>query len=234
MKFFKFTSLLTMSLLCSSTQALDNFDQSYISIGIGFGAQNYALSSNNQLFNKYKQNFSLGWGHYFTDTTSYEIQYNSSKGQKNKLARLASSDFMGVPLNEDLTVDTDSTMTQFSTVIKQLFGFSDSPYGKTALIGVAGLSRGSMKHEVGVGEENNNLTPFKVRHSSFYPSLGLGLYLQPMRSSLFFSSIFMIHQTNRLGRTTKEFKDSSGTTLGIGTLAPKNTASLDISVHYLF
>lgn len=223
-------SIMPLSYLCANS----NFDQSYFNFGYGFGSQNYSKDSSNKIFNKYKKNLTLGWGHFFTNTTAYELQYVSSKGDNNNLALLTSEDFLGITLGEDLTVNTTSTLTQVSLLIKQLFIKSEHSFGSSHLIGTIGYSRGAMTHKVGVGDTNNNLTPFTLRSNSFYPSFALGVLLEPYNSAISFTVQLNLDAAHTLGTSYKSINDSTSNVLGTGSLSPKDNLSLNFSLQYLF
>lgn len=227
-------ALLLNLVLLAPLAAQGNFDHSYLNIGFGYSVQNYANSSEANLFDKYKSNFTLGWGHYFTGTTSYEIQYSKFKSKNTAVAIAANENLLDLTLLAALNIDTASQVTQFGLLLKQSYPFNEGVYGTTSLLGVAGINRGYMKHSVSGSTTTENITAFTLKENAVYPSIGMGLLFQPHNSSIQFSLLYLIDGMNKFSKQAAIVNDSTNTPLGTVTLSPKNTSTVKATMQYLF
>lgn len=226
---------LTLIVLLTPLAAQTRFDQSYFALQFGYSYRSYPQSSGEGLFGNYKDSYKLSWGHYFTETSAYEIGFSSNRSEKSLLTLVSGSNLLDLTLDNDVTVNTQSELKQVTFCVKQLWPLDTTFLGELSLEGSLGFARGWAHHYIQHNNANVLLDGVHFSHRSLYPHFSIGLVLSPPKSALQFTMHYGYDITDKMGTKISSLSDAAQTdSLGNVTLGTHNSHSLRLGLQYLY
>ena len=218
----------------SQSTTLENFDKDYVGFSFGISKLNFVQENTQALFPRDQSHNIFNWGHFFTDSTAYDISYFQNQDTKSNVSLTSGSKFLGITLGSDLTLQSLTRTRQISLRIRQLYPFKKTPQGVFNLEGSLGYSQVWMKNHFSNVEGSTALTPFSLRHSAMCPHIGAGLVYIPYHSAVQFTAHYHFDAYSKLGTTVKEITDGSAGVLGNAQLKPNDSHGLKIGLEYCY